>query len=130
MDRSLSDKLGVKDGFTLYQNFKGDYVKLIGAENIDLKLVRYPGLQSADMIHLFCSDFYDAETGILEFKDKIKKDGMIWVSWPKKNSNMNTGLNENQVRQVAIEYGLVDIKVCSVNHTWSALKFVIRKKNR
>ena|ERR1700747_3402775 len=56
--------------------------------------------------------------------------GMLWVSWPKKSSGVATDLDENVVRGIGLEAGLVDVKVCAVNEVWSGLKFVIRVKDR
>jgi len=56
--------------------------------------------------------------------------GMLWVSWPKKTSGLASDLNENEVRRIGLEVGLVDVKVCAVNEIWSGLKFVIRLKDR
>ena len=56
--------------------------------------------------------------------------GMLWVSWPKKTSGVATDLDENVVRKIGLEAGLVDVKVCAVNEVWSGLKFVIRVKDR
>jgi hypothetical protein len=56
--------------------------------------------------------------------------GMLWVSWPKKSSGVVTDLNENIVREVGLEAGLVDVKVCAVTDVWSGLKFVRRVKDR
>jgi hypothetical protein len=56
--------------------------------------------------------------------------GMLWVSWPKKSSGVPTDLDENVVRKIGLEAGLVDVKVCAVTEIWSGLKFVIRVKNR
>jgi hypothetical protein len=55
---------------------------------------------------------------------------MIWVSWPKKSSGVSTDLSEATVRDTALPLGLVDIKVCAVDATWSGLKFVIPKTQR
>jgi len=56
--------------------------------------------------------------------------GMLWVSWPKKTSGVATDMNENDVRRIGLDAGLVDVKVCAVNEVWSGLKFVIRVKDR
>jgi hypothetical protein len=56
--------------------------------------------------------------------------GMVWIAWPKKASGVPTDLNENIVREVGLETGLVDVKVCAIDDTWSGLKFVIRVKDR
>lgn len=55
---------------------------------------------------------------------------MIWVSWPKKASKIPTDITEDVIRDVCLTMGLVDVKVCAVDATWSGLKLVIRKSNR
>ena len=51
-------------------------------------------------------------------------------SWPKKSSEVKTDLDENKIRDYALSIGLVDVKVCAVDETWSGLKFVIPVKSR
>jgi hypothetical protein len=60
----------------------------------------------------------------------IAPDGMIWVAWPKKASRMATDITEDVVREVVLPSGLVDVKVCAIDATWSGLKVVIRKELR
>ena len=55
---------------------------------------------------------------------------MVWVSWPKKSSGVQTDLSDMVVRETGLSLGLVDIKVCAVDETWSGLKFVIPKAQR
>jgi hypothetical protein len=64
------------------------------------------------------------------FRRRLAPAGMLWVSWPKKASGVATDLDENAVRSIGLEAGLVDVKVCAVNEIWSGLKFVIRLKDR
>jgi hypothetical protein len=65
---------------------------------------------------------------------RIAKDlapaGMLWTSWPKKSSGVATDLDENVVREIGLDAGLVDVKVCAVTEVWSGLKFVRRLKDR
>ena len=56
--------------------------------------------------------------------------GMLWVSWPKKSSGVASDLDENGVRGIGLDAGLVDVKVCAVTEIWSGLKFVRRVKDR
>jgi len=56
--------------------------------------------------------------------------GMLWVAWPKKASRVPTDLTEDVVRQIALERGMVDVKVCAIDATWSGLKLVYRLKDR
>ena len=64
------------------------------------------------------------------FAKQLAPAGMLWVSWPKKTSGLATDINENEVRRVGLEAGLVDVKVCAVSEIWSGLKFVRRVKDR
>jgi hypothetical protein len=60
----------------------------------------------------------------------IAPDGVVWVAWPKRASGVPTDMTEDVVRDVALPTGLVDVKVCAIDDTWSGLKLVIRKELR
>jgi hypothetical protein len=60
----------------------------------------------------------------------LRKDGAIWVAWPKKASGVPTDITEHVVREVVLPIGLVDVKVCAIDDTWSGLKIVWRKELR
>ncbi len=55
---------------------------------------------------------------------------MIWISWPKKSSGVETELDGNRVREIGLGSRLVDVKVCAVDEVWSGLKFVVRVSDR
>jgi hypothetical protein len=57
-------------------------------------------------------------------------DGGLWISWPKKASGMDTDITEDVIREVALPTGLVDVKVCAVDDTWSGLRLCLRKELR
>lgn len=61
---------------------------------------------------------------------KLAPDGMVWVAWPKRAAKVATDMTEDVVRDVALPRGLVDVKVCAIDETWSGLKLVIRKELR
>ena len=61
---------------------------------------------------------------------KMKKEGMMWVSWPKKASKVQTDLSDASIRDFGLANGLVDVKVCAVDDIWTGLKFVYRVKDR
>ena len=65
-----------------------------------------------------------------KLEPKLTQDGMIWIAWPKKAAGMKTDLHENLVRDIGLDAGLVDIKVCAIDTTWSGLKFVRRVRDR
>jgi hypothetical protein len=60
----------------------------------------------------------------------IVANGGVWIAWPKRTSGVATDLDENIVREIGLEAGLVDNKVCAIDQTWSGLRFVIRLRDR
>ena len=56
--------------------------------------------------------------------------GSLWIAWPKKAAKVPTDMSEDVVREVALPTGLVDVKVCAIDDTWSGLKLVWRKELR
>ena len=60
----------------------------------------------------------------------LAPNGFVWISRPKKASRVPTDITEDVIREVALPLGLIDVKVCAVDDTWSGLKLVIRKGNR
>ena len=83
-----------------------------------------------DLGHVFCGSKSNLEKVIAQVLPRMEPDGVIWVSWPKKASKVETDITEDTVREVALPMGLVDIKVCAVDEIWSGLKLVIRKDLR
>lgn len=60
----------------------------------------------------------------------IYPNAMVWVCWPKRAAKVDTDMTEDVVREIALPKGLVDVKVCAVDETWSGLKLVWRKELR
>ena len=56
--------------------------------------------------------------------------GAVWIGWPKKASKVPTDITENDLRDLFLPTGWVDVKVCAIDDTWSGLKFVLRKALR
>jgi hypothetical protein len=86
--------------------------------------------EPVDFAMIFVKTAGELKKYFLSYAKQLAPAGMLWVSWPKKASGVATDLNENEVRKIGLEAGLVDVKVCAVNEVWSGLKFVIRVKDR
>jgi hypothetical protein len=54
-------------------------------------------------------------------------EGVLWVSWPKGSSGLETDLTEDEVRAVALPAGMVDTKVCAIDATWAGLRLTRRR---
>ncbi len=85
---------------------------------------------AVDFIQIFADKQTDLKRRLPALKKAIAKDGMIWISWPKKASGVATDLSDGAVRKLCLSTGRVDIKTCAINDTWSGLKFVYRTKDR
>src|SRR5437762_14290933 len=84
----------------------------------------------ATFIHLFVSERKALEKELRRLRKLIADTGILWVSWPKKSSDVATDVTEDVIREVALPLGFVDVKVCAVDQTWSGLKLMIRRENR
>lgn len=85
---------------------------------------------SLDFAMLFVHAASELRKEFPRLRDRLESNGMLWVAWPKKASGVETDLSEGIVRSFGLEAGLVDVKVCAVDHTWSGLKFVRRLRDR
>ena len=126
----LARKLGIKDGYRVKtSNAPDDYLALLHPLPDDVTVS--PRIRNnIDLWHVFVTAKSDLIGILQKARHEIPDDGMIWVSWPKKASKVVTDMSEDEVRNVALPMGLVDVKVCAINAVWSGLKLVIRKELR
>jgi hypothetical protein len=85
---------------------------------------------SYDVVVAFCPDLRRLRERFARLAGRTTTAGALWVAWPKRASGVATDLDENVVREVGLDGGLVDVKVIAVDETWSALKFVRRVRDR
>jgi hypothetical protein len=126
----LSKKLGIKPGSHVYaKDPPAGYRKLLAPlpEGVRFSTRLATGME---FIHLFTSSRAKLASSLPPLKKKLKADGILWISWPKKVSGVGTDVTEDVIRNLALPLGLVDVKVCAVDDAWSGLKLVIRKENR
>lgn len=132
----LAQKLGLKDGQRmLFLDLPEGLGEL--AQSRDFAEVARVGWQDyaalapgVDVIHGFTTSRAVLEAHARPLMDMIARDGMIWISWPKKASKVLTDITEDVIRDVMLPIGLVDVKVAAVDAVWSGLKLVIRKTLR
>lgn len=123
----LVKKLGIKENFRTRLVAMPDEVR----EELKSALAGCAEAKSAlDFAMLFVTRQADLKKQFTKISRQLAPAGMLWVSWPKKSSGVASDLNENLVRNIGLEAGLVDIKVCAVDQVWSGLKFVIRRNDR
>ena len=126
----LFAKLGIKTGYRVFfRNPPPSYFDLLSPFPEGTSVAKsFTGY--FDLIQIFSKSFADFQKDLRKGVDHLKQDGMIWISWPKKTSGIVSDLDENKIRAFGLSVGLVDIKVCAVDETWSGLKFVIPVSQR
>jgi hypothetical protein len=126
----LPRKLGIKEHFhVLLLNAPPDVKAQLKDALATCRIVK-DGRTPLDFAMIFVKSAAGMKKEFSQVAKRLTPAGMLWVSWPKKASGVATDLTENDVRNIGLQAGLVDVKVCAVNEIWSGLKFVIRLKDR
>jgi len=120
----LAKKLGIKPGSTLFLDGAPDDYPSDGATVVRSVSPR------VDIAHIFTDRAAELSAKLRKFRDSIRDDAVVWVSWPKKASKVPTDITEDLIRAIALPIGFVDIKVCAVDDVWSGLKLVVRRALR
>jgi hypothetical protein len=126
----LAQKLGIRARCRLYvHGAPPEYARLVGPLPAGAALVARPDA-TTDLMHLFSTQRTELQALLRSMLNSMRADAAVWVSWPKKSSGVPSELTEDVVRELALPLQLVDIKVCAIDATWSALKLVLRKAAR
>ena len=126
----LPKKLGIKEGSRIaLVNAPKDFQSELGELPDNVQFIKRP-TESLDIILLFVLNERALTRDFAKLAATLVSNGMIWIAWPKKTSGVATDLSEPRVRQIGLDAGLVDVKICAIDDTWSGLKFVYRLKDR
>ena len=126
----LARKLGIKpDARVAAINAPADLERLLAPlpEGVQLlRRVRAP----LDVIVCFVDSRAELTRRFGRLSVALVANGGLWIAWPKQASGVKTDLTETIVRQVGLDGGLVDNKVCAITDVWSGLRFVRRLRDR
>jgi hypothetical protein len=126
----LPKKLGIKEGSRVaLVNAPKEFESELGQLPDHVEFLKRP-TKSLDIILLFVLTERVLVRDFAKLAAKLTANGMIWIAWPKKSSGVVSDLSEQRVRDIGLNAGLVDVKVCAIDETWSGLKFVYRLKDR
>ena len=125
----LPKKLGIKAGFRVQlANAPAEVSAELREALTECLAVKQA--DALDFVMLFTKSRTELTREFPRMANLLSPAGMLWISWPKKSSGVATDLDENVIRQIGLDTGLVDVKVCAVTEVWSGLKFVRRVKDR
>lgn len=126
----LARKLGIKPGYKIWViNAPKDYQSFFEGWPKDVELLSSPEIH-VEFIHIFAQTLKDLSFHLEAAKPKLKKDGLLWVSWPKKSSKIPSEIDKFDVMRAGQAIGLVDVKVAAIDDDWSGHKLVYRVKDR
>ena len=126
----LARKLSLKDGLRIWWDGMPHSVRTeIEGDGLALELLDSPEAP-VEAAHLFVTERAVLDSKVRALLPLLAPDGFVWISWPKKAAKVETDITEDVIRDVVLPLGLVDVKVCAVDATWSRLKLVIRKELR
>ena len=127
--KPLWQKLGLKPGLRVaLANAPADYWTLSGFDPVAIEMASVRG--RVDFLHAFARTRIELTRLLAAAVKRVEPSASLWISWPKKSAGVATDLSEDVLREIVLPLGLVDVKVCAVDATWSALKFVWRKSAR
>lgn len=132
----LVKKLGIKPGMQLvFMQPPAGYCAALAVQQAAL----YQGAtlsyqttadDNTDWMQLFVTERAQLAMLLQQLRLCLKPDAVIWVSWPKQAAKQPTDIRENDIRDIALPLGFVDIKVCAVDAVWSGLKLMLRRELR
>jgi hypothetical protein len=125
-DAPLVKKLGVKPDFTVTMiGAPARFEQTLGVLPDGVRL-RRRARGTTDLVLWFVQTQADVTRRIAQIST-LAGSGGLWIVWPKQTSGVRTDLTQTVVRKLGLASGLVDYKVCSVDRTWSGLRFARRE---
>ncbi len=113
----MPQKLGLKSGMRfLALNAPPEFEGILAGA---LDLQRLVRVTYFDCALAFATTERALAAVFTKLPSKLVDAGMIWIAWPRKTSGVATELTGDVVRRAGLDAGLVDVKVCAIDATWS-----------
>ena len=127
----LPRKLGIKAGHRVaFPHAPANFADTLGPLPDGVVVMADDDGGAADLVVFFTLSAEALREGFGGWGPRVHPAGTLWIAWPKKSSGVVTDLAENVVRAIGLGAGMVDVKVCAIDATWSGLKFVYRLADR
>jgi len=127
----LPKKLGIKPGQRIaFLDAPPSFADALGELPEGVAAPRGTARGPLDLIVAFFVERRRFEQRLPRLIAALAPAGALWIAWPKRAARVDTDLTEDVVRELALAAGVVDVKVCAIDATWSGLKLVVRLKDR
>ncbi|WP_416961371.1 DUF3052 domain-containing protein [Streptomyces sp. Agncl-13] len=124
----LAKKIGVKPGHQVRLHHAPDHWAIPGLP-ADCE-VADGGPRGADVTLAFYRERRQLDAEAQELVLDLADTAMLWIAWPRKAAGHVSDISENDLRDLFLPLGVVDVKVAALGDDWSGLKFVRRRENR
>jgi len=125
----LVAKLGIKEGQRIrIINAPSKYDQALG--RLPKNVIETSGSESElDFVQLFTSSEEELRREFPKLMRSLKKDGIIWISYPRTSSSIESDLTGFCVREVGTGHGMAEVKISSLDEDWAGIKFVNKKRD-
>lgn len=83
-----------------------------------------------DSVILFTKNEEELKKWVPKASKKQKKDGSLWLSYPKKSGDINTDLNRDITWKAVTAFGMEPVRLISMNENWSSMRLVNKKDRK
>lgn len=119
----LSKKLRMQPGQrVLILNAPEGYMAELNPLPADVEVTDLPEGSFA-FVHLFAANSAELERLGPVAIEAVEYDGLLWLSYPKRSSRVETDLTRDRGWDIVAQAGLRPVTQVSVNEIWSALRF-------
>lgn len=129
-ERGVLDKLGVQPGYAIaFANAPGEFDPDL-LQRILERTGRSPATEdeALDLVLAVIDETIDAVAVLNQWRPHLRLNGSIWLLTAKRGQP--SYIDQRDLIAAGQQAGVVDNKICSVSATMSAMRFVIRKKDR
>jgi hypothetical protein len=117
----IARKLQLKPGYRI--NAPDGFPALVAPLPAGARLDQGVDDNSGDAVHLFVTSSVELRRDIPSALAALKSGGLLWVSYPKKSSGVETDLTRDVGWESIKDGGWEPVRQVSLDETWSALRF-------
>jgi len=128
--RDVVDKLNIRPGYAIVFAFEAGEIDPALCQRILDQAGRAPAAEdeAVDAVLASVDDTTDFIEVLQRWRTRLKPSSGIWLLTTKRGQPGY--VDQRELIAAGLQAGVVDNKVCSVSPTVSAMRFVIRKKDR
>lgn len=86
--------------------------------------------EPADVVIAFFASLGELGESIAALGARIFPAGGLWIAWPRRAGGHDSDIRDQDIRDLALPLGLVDVKVAALDEDWSGLRLVWRRERR